>query len=117
MRNRQLLSSVILSSLLTVTIIAGSLLIFGQVAAAPPSEPVGVETKQVANQKSYVSVSGLFFGPTRQSADRMGRLLDEQLLIIQDQSRDSTGPENFFLGAFDFSRCQPTNRYNRFWSR
>ncbi len=82
----------IISTILTLLIIGGSLLIFSRVSAAP-NETVLAQTNA---SLGYTSVSGLAFGPVSQFAVYY-KDFNQQLLTLGNQPRNFTGDSNRFL--------------------
>lgn len=88
----------IISTILTLLIIGGSLLIFGQVSAAP-GEPVLAQTNA---SPGYTSVSALAFGPVSQFAVYY-KDFNQQLLTLGNQPRNFTGDSNRFIAPFSLA--------------
>ena len=67
MNRSQILFTAILSTLLTLTVVAGSLLVFGGVAAAPSGQGTATPTPPVITRTvTYLSVSSMAFMPLNQ---------------------------------------------------
>lgn len=82
----------IISTILTVLIIGGSLLIFTQVSAAPSETTLA----QTPGSAGYMSVSALAFGPVSQFAVYY-KDFNQQLLTLGNQPRNFTGDSNRFI--------------------
>lgn len=85
-----------ISGILTVLVIAGSLLIFSRVLAAPLGE-VGLRTAdQPGTAQQYISISAMAFGPVSQFAVYF-KDFNQQLLTLGNQPRNFTGDSNRFV--------------------
>jgi hypothetical protein len=86
----------VISAVLTLLIISGSLLIFSQASAAPPVGKDAAILAQTTASTNYVSVSALAFGPVSQFAVYY-KDLNQQLLTLGNQPRNFTGDSNRFV--------------------
>jgi len=98
MRKSQIGLVAIISTILTLLIIGGSLLIFGQVSAAP-DETALVQTNA---SPGYTSVSALAFGPVSQFAVYY-KDFNQQLLTLGNQPRNFTGDSNRFIASLSLA--------------
>jgi hypothetical protein len=84
MKNRQIVLTAILSTFFTLSIIAGSLLFFGRVGAAPPAQVVVTPTASAGTSAAYLSISGLGFMPVGQDTLYV-KDVHRQLLMLTSQ--------------------------------
>ncbi len=91
MNHRQILLTTVLSSLLTLLIIVGSMLVFSQANAAPSTQDATSSTAA-----RYVSVSGLAFSPINQSTQyRFDNV--RQMLSLETTTRNFFANNNVFV--------------------
>ncbi len=94
MNNRQMMLTTAMSSLFTLTIIAGLLLFIGQAMAAPPAKIKSSLSQQtITRTLQYVGISGLAFNPA-QSNIAYNKDVQNQLLSLTSQVRN---PSNIFV--------------------
>ncbi|MCK6629540.1 MAG: hypothetical protein L6R45_30735 [Anaerolineae bacterium] len=98
MRKSQIGLVAIVSTLLTLLIIGGSLLIFGQVSAAPDETTLA----QTNASLDYISISALAFGPVSQFAVYY-KDFNQQLLTLGNQPRNFTGDSNRFIAPLSLA--------------
>lgn len=99
MNRRQIGLMVIISNFITLAVVAGSLLFFTQVSAAPPLIPDSGRVAQTTPGRfQYVSFSSLAFGPVNALAV-YHKDLNQQLLTLGNQPRNFAGDSNRFIGA------------------
>jgi hypothetical protein len=86
----------VISSMITLLIIAASLLIFSRVLAAAPANVEPMAAIQTGPAQHYISISALAFGPVSQFAVYY-KDFNQQLLILGNQPRNFTGDSNRFV--------------------
>jgi hypothetical protein len=86
----------VISSIVTLLVIVGSLLIFSQVLAASPANVDPLAAAQTGLAQQYISISALAFGPVSQFAVYY-KDFNQQLLILGNQPRNFTGDSNRFV--------------------
>jgi hypothetical protein len=96
MKQGQVGLTALISSIVTLLIIAGSLLIFSQVFAASPANIDPIAAAQTGSVQQYISVSALAFGPVSQFAVYY-KDFNQQLLTLGNQPRNFTGDSNRFV--------------------
>ena len=98
MNKRQLGLVALISSLFIVTVMAGSLLFFSRVSAAPPATTNPSKVAQTAaGRLQYVSLSSLAFRPVTPLAV-YNLDFNQQLLTLGNQPRNFSGDINRFVG-------------------
>ena len=99
MNKRQIGLIIIISNFITLAAIAGSLLIFTQVSAAPP---VTTDASKVAQtgvgRFQYIGLSSLAFTPVSSLAV-YNKDLNQQLLTLDNQPYNFSGNNNRFIGT------------------
>ncbi|HXV44540.1 MAG TPA: hypothetical protein VEC96_15875 [Anaerolineae bacterium] len=98
MNKRQLGLIALISSLFTLTVMAGSLLFFLRVSAAPPvTTNLSKAAQTPAGRLQYVSLSSLAFRPVTPLAV-YNLDFNQQLLTLGNQTRNFSGDVNRFVG-------------------
>ena len=99
MNRHQLLLAAALSTIFTLTIIAGSMLFFGGAIAAPPAQVTATPTPQViTNSLTYASVSSMAFMPVNQNIP-YSKDVRRQMLTLDSQTLISTTDSNIFVAS------------------
>lgn len=88
MRKRQIILVTLLSSGLTLLLLAGALLIFSQAAAAP--------ARQATAEPAYISLSALAFGPLT-STQPYRKNVARQMLTLSGQPPNFSSERNLFV--------------------
>jgi hypothetical protein len=100
MNKHQMMLTAVLSSTFTLTIIAGLMLLFSQVMAAPATS----KTQEIALSQAFtgdlqfVSISGLAFEPVQQNS-AYKKNVQRQLLGLTNQTRNFTINSNRFIAS------------------
>jgi hypothetical protein len=98
MNKRQIGLISLISSLFTLTVVAGSLLFFSRVSAAPPvTTNLSKVAQTPAGRLQYVSLSSLAFRPVTPLAV-YNLDFNQQLLTLGNQPRNFSGDINRFVG-------------------
>lgn len=96
MRNRQILLTAAISTVLTLTIIISSLLFISRAVAAPPAQVASTTTQQTAvSDLAYVSVSSLAFVPLNPDS-RYSKDAGRQMLTLNYPTRSFAAANNIF---------------------
>ena len=97
MNNRQMMLTAVLSSLFTLTIIAGLMWLMGQASAAPPPKTGQTPAGQtITPTLQYISISGVAFSPIQQNM-AYTKDVRQQLLGLAGQSRNFGAGSNLFI--------------------
>lgn len=88
----------VISSMLTLLVIVGSMLIFTQVSAAPLARVDPKTADQPGRVQQYIGISAMAFGPVSQFAVYF-KDFNQQLLTLGNQPRNFTGDSNRFVAS------------------